>query len=232
MSGDLLVEAVLAGRERGVQIECDQFKYSLIDRSCEATHLPVTRRYGIRPAFYGILDEGLLAGVETRPPAFGHGRPALGVEIHPWPEAARLSLERRRHTVELLSWVAQDAGISLYTLAVAFACDQQHSMGLGPAVVLGVSRFYQLEQAAETVTAQGLVIGGRFDQLELAAEASRYSLDASLRQAIDKIVVPGTSVGIPDRSRMRKAALPTNAGSIARLGVGDPRHDNEATHGC
>lgn len=157
MSGDLLVEAVLAGRERGVQIECDQFKYSLIDRSCEATHLPVTRRYGIRPAFYGILDEGLLAGVETRPPAFGHGRPALGVEIHPWPEAARLSLERRRHTVELLSWVAQDAGISLYTLAVAFACDQQHSMGLGPAVVLGVSRF---------------------DQLELAAEASRYSLDA------------------------------------------------------
>ncbi|MBK6969372.1 MAG: aldo/keto reductase [Candidatus Microthrix sp.] len=211
MSGDLLVEAVLAGRERGVQIECDQFKYSLIDRSCEATHLPVTRRYGIRPAFYGILDEGLLAGVETRPPAFGHGRPALGVEIHPWPEAARLSLQRRRHTVELLSWVAQDAGISLYTLAVAFACDQQHSMGLGPAVVLGVSRF---------------------DQLELAAEASRYSLDASLRQAIDKIVVPGTSVGIPDRSRMRKAALPTNAGSIARLGVGDPRHDNEATHGC
>lgn len=208
MGGDLVLELHLAAKERGLQIRYEQVKYSMIDRSCEATHLPVARRCGINPMFYGVLDEGVLAAIEHRLPGRGPGRPALAADIHPWPVAAQRSLELRRSSAASLRDVAQSNGLTLTDLAIAFVCGAQGSGGRRPSVVLGASGV---------------------EQLSTLARASMLRLDPAIRDQIDQIVTPGTSIGIPDRSRMRRDLLRLSAADRIPLTVGDPRSGLDTT---
>lgn len=198
MSGDLLLEAIGAARLLGTCISYEQCKLSILDRTTEASILPVADRYAVQPTYYGVLEEGLLAG---RGP---EGRYTRGVEVQPWPDAARRSLEHRQAIVLRLDAVASDLGMTLRDLAVAFACLPYSAGGrlVRPEVIVGVSR------------------SGQIDSL---ATAARSTLPPEVMDELDAIVPPGTAVGVPDRSRMRSAALRRRGQTPQPLVVGDPR---------
>ncbi len=198
MSGDLLLEAIGAARLLGTGISYEQCKLSILDRTSEASILPVVDRYAVQPTFYGVLEEGLLAG---RGP---EGRYTRGVQVQPWPDAARRSLEQRQAIVLRLESVAGELGMTLRDLAVAFACLPYTAGGrlVRPDVIVGVSRLGQINSLAT---------------------AARSTLPSDVMDELDAIVPPGTAVGVPDRSRMRSAALTRRGQPPQPLVSGDPR---------
>jgi aryl-alcohol dehydrogenase (NADP+) len=198
MSGDLLLEAIVAARLFSSSISFEQCKLSILDRTSEASILPVADRYAVRPTFYGVLEEGLLARQGSA------GRFSRGVEVQPWPELARRSLEQKHAAARRLEAVASDLGMTLRDLAVSFACMPYSAGGhlIEPDVIVGVSR------------------PGQIGSLVSAAQAT---LSPDVVHELDAIVPPGTAVGVPDRSRMRWAAL-TRRGQVPQpLVAGDPR---------
>lgn len=197
MSGDLLLEALTVAEFLGIDVSMEQCKLSVLDRNSEASVVPVAERNGIRLSHYGVLDEGLLAG------GANNRRYERAIEAQPWPAAARRSLAEKRGVVHQLERLAVEFGLSLMELAVGFAArpaSADHASPL-PALILGVGRVGQLP---------GLVSGvGR-------------QLPNELRIAIDELIPPGTGVGVPDRSRIRAAALRRSGGEIPPLRAGDP----------
>jgi len=199
MSGDLLLEALIAADRLGITIAVEQCKLSLLDRTSEATILPVARKHRLQAAHYGILEEGLLSG------GANSERFERAVEIHPWPEAARRSVAKKRAVAEQLKQVASDFDMTLLELAVAFAGSPRATEGLveAPTVIMGV---------------------GRLDQMPTLIRGTRRVLGDELLDRVDQLVPPGTAVGIPDRSRLRTAALSRPGARSVPLVAGDPRH--------
>lgn len=198
MSGDLLLEALMAARHFGTSIGFEQCKMSILDRSSEASVLPVADRYNVRPMYYGVLEEGLLVSGRAV------GRFTRGIDVQPWPDSARRSLAQKRDVVQRLEVVASDLHMTLRDLAVAFAClpHVAGSLLVRPDVIVGVSRPGQLASLVS---------------------AAQMTLSSHVVDALDEIVPPGTAVGVPDRSRMRSAALTRRGQALRPLVAGDPR---------
>lgn len=157
------------GRER---FRTEQPGYSMLVRDAEAAVFPVCERHGMSAIVWGPLAGGWLSG-----------RYRVGTEAAPSetraslvPEQFDFSLpvnQRKLEAVEALHGVAEEAGLTLIELALAFVL--RH-----PAVAAAI-------------------IGPRtMEQLESQLGAPEVVLDHEVLDRIDAIVAPGTSVNQAD----------------------------------
>ena len=156
------------GRERFV---CEQPPYSILVRGVEAEVLPVCQELGM-----GVISWSPLAG------GWLTGRWRQGQEPPTSTRAERLPMrydlsrpanQRKLEATEALAQLAEEAGMSLIHLAIAFV----------------------LEHPAVTAA----IVGPRtMEQLESQLGAAELRLDPELLDRIDAIVPPGTNFSFAD----------------------------------
>jgi aryl-alcohol dehydrogenase-like predicted oxidoreductase len=161
-----LVEAHWLAEKHGlIAPHTEQLPYSLLVRSAEREVFPVVRNYGVGVLSYGPLAAGWLSG-----------KYRVGGEQ---PESARadlipgrfdITLDRNRRKLaaaDALAQLAQDNGLTLIDLALAFALNH-------PAV-------------------SSVIIGPRtIEHLDAYLKATTVELSADILDRIDQIVDPGT----------------------------------------
>ena len=158
-----IVEAQWIAERRGLErFRSEQPTYSILNRGIERDVLPVTQRYGMGTIVYSPLAQGLLTGRVRRGQESELTR--RGAYF------AHLSDERRIDVVERLIPLAQEAGISLTHMALAFVIAHPGVT----AALLGPRTMEQL------------------DDLLAGAEAE---LSDEILDRIDEIVAPGADVG-------------------------------------
>ena len=167
-----VVEAQWVARERGHQrFVTEQPPYSLLVRGIEADLLPTCRRYGMGVIPWSPLAGGWLSGRWRK----GQERP-VSTRADRLPRRYDLSIpanQRKLDVVEQLALLAEEAGLSLIHLAIAFVI--RH-----PAVTAAI-------------------VGPRtMEQLESQLGAADVTLDDAVLDRIDEIVVPGTNVNPAD----------------------------------
>ena len=176
-----IVEAQWAAERRNLErFVCEQPPYSMLTRAIEAEILPACQRYDMAVIPWGPLNGGWLSG-----------RWRKGTEKIESSRAGRLPArydlsrpgnQRRLAVVEELALVADDAGISLLHLALAFVLNH-------PAVT-------------------SVIIGPRtMEHFEGQIGAADVALDADLLDRIDKIVRPGVDVNANDTGYTPPALL-------------------------
>jgi aryl-alcohol dehydrogenase-like predicted oxidoreductase len=167
-----IVEAQWVARDRGRErFVTEQPPYSMLVRGVEADVLPTCRRHGM-----GIIPWSPLAG------GWLSGRWRKGAEAPDSTRAERLPArydlslpgnQRKLDAVEALAQLADEAGIALIHLALAFVINH-------PAVT-------------------SAIIGPRtMDHLESQLGAADVTLEAAILDRIDEIVPPGTNVNPAD----------------------------------
>ena len=158
-----IVEAQWAAERRGFErFRCEQPTYSILNRGIERELLPVTERYGIGTVVYSPLAQGMLTGRVRK------GQQSELTRRGPW--FAHLGDERRIDVVEQLIPLADEAGLSLTHLAMAFVI------------------------AHPGVTAA--LLGPRtMEQLDDLLAGAEVVLSDQVLDRIDAIVPPGTDVG-------------------------------------
>jgi aryl-alcohol dehydrogenase-like predicted oxidoreductase len=177
-----IVEAQWVARDRHLQrFVTEQPPYSMLVRAVEADVLPTCARYGMGVMSYSPLAGGWLSGRWRKDtgqqPSSRAGR---------LPERFDLALpanQRKLDAVEQLAQLAEEAGITLIQLAIAFALNH-------PAVTAPI-------------------IGPRtMEQLEGQLAAADVVLDPAVLDRIDEIVPPGTTVNPADNSFDNPALWP------------------------
>jgi 1-deoxyxylulose-5-phosphate synthase len=136
------------------RVDCVQPRYNLLFRQIEREMLPYCREDGIGVIPYNPIAGGLLSGKHVRsdPPPEG-SRFTLGNAAQNYQE--RYWHEREFDTVDALSQLAAQAGVSLVTLSVAWVL--AHKAITAP--IIGASRPAQLDAslaAAEYVIPEDL----------------------------------------------------------------------------
>lgn len=166
MPASEMVEAQWAAERRGLErFRTEQPHYSLLDRTVEREVLPVAQRYGMGTVIWSPLASGLLTGRVRRGQESDLRRTRM---------FAALRDERRIDAVERFIPLAEEAGLSLTHLALAFVI------------------------AHPGVTAA--LIGPRtMEQLDDLLAAAEVRLTDDLLDRIDEIVPPGTGVGRMDQ---------------------------------
>ena len=161
-----IVEARWAAERRGLQrFRTEQPTYSILNRGIEREVLPVCERYGMGTLVWSPLAGGLLTGSYRKGQQADSHRSRFGFQ--------HLRDERRLDVVEQLIPVAQEAGMSLTHLAMAFAI------------------------AHPGVTSA--IIGPRtMDHLDDLLAGAKITLTDEVIDRIDAIVPPGTDVGTLD----------------------------------
>jgi aryl-alcohol dehydrogenase-like predicted oxidoreductase len=167
-----VVEAQWVARERGRErFVTEQPPYSLLVRGVEADLLPTCRRYGMGVIPWSPLAGGWLSGRWRK-----GQEPPESMRADRIPARYDLSIpanQRKLDVVEELARLAEDAGLSLIHLAIAFVI--RH-----PAVTAAI-------------------IGPRtMEQLESQLGAAEVTLDDAVLDRIDEIVAPGTNVNPAD----------------------------------
>jgi aryl-alcohol dehydrogenase-like predicted oxidoreductase len=169
---EVIVEAQWTAERRGRErFVSEQPPYSLLVRGVERDVLPVCRRYGM-----GVITWSPLAG------GWLTGRYRKGAEPPRSSRAARIPArfdlsmpenQRKLEVADALAGLAEDAGLSLVHLAIAFVI--RH-----PAVT-------------------SAIIGPRtMEQLESQLGAADVTLDAELLDRIDELIPPGTTINPAD----------------------------------
>jgi aryl-alcohol dehydrogenase-like predicted oxidoreductase len=188
-----VVEAQWAARDRGLErFVCEQPPYSLLVRGVEADLLPTAQRHGMGVIPWSPLAGGWLSG------GWRKGQePPSSTRAQRLPARYDLSLpenQRKLEAADALAKVAEEAGISLIHLAIAFVI--RH-----PAVTAAI-------------------IGPRtMEQLESQLGASEVELSADVLDRIDEIVPPGTNVNPSDGGWQNPALEPA---ARRRLGSRGP----------
>jgi aryl-alcohol dehydrogenase-like predicted oxidoreductase len=156
------------GRERFV---CEQPPYSMLARGVEAEVLPLCLQYGMGAITWGPLAGGWLTGRWRK----GQEAPS-STRAERLPHRYDLSLpanQRKLDATEALAQLADESGLSLIQLAIAFVLNH-------PAVTAAI-------------------IGPRtMEQLESQLGAADVTLDQALLDRIDEIVPPGTNFSFAD----------------------------------
>jgi aryl-alcohol dehydrogenase-like predicted oxidoreductase len=179
-----IVEAQWAARDRRLQrYVTEQPPYSMLTRGIEAEVLPTCAKYGMGVIPYSPLGGGWLSG-----------RWRKGADLPTPTSAARRRLadrydmslpanQRKLEAAEALAHLAEEAGMSLIELAIAFVLDH-------PAVTAAI-------------------IGPRtMEQLESQLPAADVVLDEALLDRIDEIVAPGTNLNPADAGWTSPALQP------------------------
>ncbi|SFJ43043.1 Predicted oxidoreductase [Amycolatopsis sacchari] len=163
-----IVEAQWLAQRRGLaRFRTEQLHYSILNRGVEREVLPVCQRYDLGVLVWSPLSMGLLSGRYRRN---GAETPSAG-RLHWAPR--HLTDERKLDAVEALVPLAEEAGIPLRHLAIAFTTAHP-----------GVS---------------SAIIGPRTEeQLEDLLAGAGTRLDDDLLDRIDEIVPPGTDLGPVD----------------------------------
>jgi len=156
------------GRERFVT---EQPPYSLLVRGAELDVLPVAERYGMGVIPWSPLAGGWLTGRYRK----GQDIPQSG-RAQRMPARYDMSLpenQRKLDAAEALAVLAEEAGLSLIHLALAFVA--QHPAVTAP------------------------IIGPRtMEQLESQLGAADVNLSSDVLDRIDEIVPPGTNISAGD----------------------------------
>jgi aryl-alcohol dehydrogenase-like predicted oxidoreductase len=167
-----VVEAQWVARERGHErFVTEQPPYSLLVRGIEADLLPTCRRHGMGVIPWSPLAGGWLSGRWRK-----GQEPPTSTRADRIPSRYDLSIpanQRKLDVVEQLAMLAEEAGLTLVHLAIAFVI--RH-----PAVTAAI-------------------IGPRtMEQLESQLGAADVTLEDAVLDRIDEIVVPGTNVNPAD----------------------------------
>ena len=175
-----LVEAHWESERHGfVRFACEQPPYSIFSREPERHVFEVTQRYGMGVLVWSPLAGGWLTGKYRRgQPIPEDSRIARAATWGP-KGAARYHLDRpgnqrKLDLLEELAKVAEQAGLSLTHMSIAFT----------------------VAHPAVTSTIIGPRTSGQLEDLIVASETR---LDADVLDAIDAIVPPGTVVERADR---------------------------------
>jgi aryl-alcohol dehydrogenase-like predicted oxidoreductase len=178
-----IVEAHWAAERRGLErFRCEQPNYSILNRGIEREALPVTERHGMGALAWSPLAQGMLTG---RVRKVRQSELTRGGAYY-----AHLGDERRLDVVEQLIPLADEAGLSLTHLAMAFVL------------------------AHPGVTAA--LLGPRtMEQLDDLLAGAGAALSDEILDRIDKIVPPGSDVGQLSRVARCPVAAPPHAASCA-----------------
>ena len=166
-----IVEAQWVAERRGRErFRCEQPPYSILVRGIERDVLPTAQAYGMGVIPWSPLAGGWLSG------SFGAGKENVSRRAARIPARYDLSLpgnQRKLEIVTELSSLADEAGLTLIELALAFVLEH-------PAI-------------------SAAIIGPRtMEQLESQLSAPDVRLDAAVLDRIDQIVPPGTNVNYDD----------------------------------
>jgi aryl-alcohol dehydrogenase-like predicted oxidoreductase len=180
-SGSEIVEAQWTARDRGLQrFRTEQPPYSLLVRGIELDVLPTARRHGMGILTYSPLAGGWLSGswtADSSPTSPARQRLAARFDM------ALPENQRKLEAVEQLAQVADDAGVPLIELAIAFVVHH-------PAVT-------------------SAIIGPRtMAQLESQLPAADVALDPVILDRIDAIVRPGVNLNPADTSYGEQVLAP------------------------
>jgi len=167
------------GRERFV---CEQPPYSMLVRGIEADVLPTCARYGMGVIPWSPLAGGWLSGKWRK-----GVEPPKSSRAERLPQRFDLSLpgnQRKLEATEQLAQLAEDAGMTLIEMALAFVINH-------PAVTAAI-------------------IGPRtMEQLESQLTAADVTLSADVLDRIDEIVPPGTNLNAGDAGWSNPALEPS-----------------------
>ncbi|MBE3009500.1 aldo/keto reductase [Microbispora sp. NEAU-D428] len=180
-----IVEAQWVAERRGLErFHTEQPPYSLLNRGIEREVLPVAQRYGVGTLVWGPLGQGLLTG---------RVRKGQQNELRRAGLFAHLNDEHRLDAVERFISLAQEAGLPLTHLAMAFAIAHP---GVTSAIV-------------------GPRTMSHLDDLLAGVDVA---LTDDILDRIDEIVPPGTDVGTLDQAYVPPALQRT---SLRRRPVGE-----------
>jgi aryl-alcohol dehydrogenase-like predicted oxidoreductase len=172
-SAGQIVEAQWAARERRLErFRTEQPPYSLLVRGIELDVLPTAQRHGMGILTYSPLAGGWPSGswtADSSPTSPARQRLAARFDMS-MPEN-----QRKLDAVEQLAEVADDAGVPLIELAIAFVVNHP-----------GVT---------------SAIIGPRtMEQLDSQLPAAAVTLDTAILDRIDEIVTPGVNLNPADTS--------------------------------
>jgi len=181
-SGSQIVEAEWVARERNLErFRTEQPPYSLLTRGIELDVLPTVQRHGMGILTYSPLSGGWLSGSwskESSPTSPARQRLAKRFDMS-LPEN-----QRKLEAVEQLQQVADDAGLTMIELAIAFVINHP-----------GVT---------------SAIIGPRTrEQLDSQLPAADVVLDATTLDRIDQIVKPGVILNPADTSYGEQVLAPS-----------------------
>jgi aryl-alcohol dehydrogenase-like predicted oxidoreductase len=166
-----IVEAQWVAERRGRErFRTEQPPYSILVRGIERDVLPVAQAYGMGVIPWSPLAGGWLSG------KFGEGKENASRRAERIPARYNLMIpgnQRKLEIVTELANVAQEAGLTLIEMALAFVLEH-------PAI-------------------SAAIIGPRtMEQLESQLSAPTIRLEATVLDRIDEIVTPGTNVNDDD----------------------------------
>lgn len=169
-----IVEAQWVAQRRGLQpFRTEQPTYSILNRGIEAEVLPVAQRYGMGTLVWSPLAKGMLTGRIRKGQQTDLRRAAIFDSF---------TDEHRLDVIERLVPLAEEAGLPMTHLAMAFAI------------------------AHPGVTSA--IIGPRtMDHLDDLLAGAEVTLTDEILDRIDEIVPPGTDIGVPDLSAYLPPAL-------------------------
>ena len=167
MPASEIVEAQWVAERRGlVRFRTEQPPYSILNRGIESEVLPVAQRYGMGTLVWSPLAKGMLTGRLRKNQDTDLRRAGIFTSF---------SDEQRLDAVEQIVPLAEEAGLPMTHLAMAFAI------------------------AHPGVTSA--IIGPRtMEQLDDLLAGVEVRLDDDLLDRIDEIVPPGRDVGAPDQA--------------------------------
>ena len=172
-SGSQIVEAQVAARDRNLaRFVTEQPPYSILVRGIEQDVLPTARRYGMGTLTYSPLAGGWLSGKwrkDAAPVPTSAARPSARFDM------TSSANQQKLEVVDALARVADDAGLTLIQLALAFVINHP-----------GVT---------------SAIIGPRtMEQLVSQLPAVDVTLSAEVLDRIDELVAPGVTLNPDDNS--------------------------------
>ena len=177
-----IVEAQWTARDRRLErFRTEQPPYSLLVRGIELDVLPTARRHGMGILTYSPLAGGWLSGswsADSSPTSPARQRLVARFDM------SLAENQRKLAVVEQLAKVADEAGVSLIELAIAFVVNH-------PAVT-------------------SAIIGPRtMEQLDSQLPAADVALDPAVLDRIDEIVAPGVNLNPADTSYGEQVLQPS-----------------------
>ena len=169
-----IIEAQWTAQRRGLErFHTEQPPYSILSRGIEREVLPIAQRYGMGTLVWGPLAQGMLTGRVRRGQQTDLRRAAL---------FKAFSDERRLDAVEQLIPLAEQAGLPMTHLALAFAIAH-------PGVTSAIIGPHTMEQLDDLLA------------------GAHVTLTDDILDQIDEIVPPGTDVGTLDQAYLPPALL-------------------------
>jgi aryl-alcohol dehydrogenase-like predicted oxidoreductase len=172
-SGSQIVEAQWAARERNLErFVTEQPPYSILVRGIEQDILPATLRHGMGTLTYSPLSGGWLSGRWRKDAA---SSPASAARPNARFDMSSPANQRKLEIVEELARLAEQADMTLISLAIAFVLNHP-----------GVT---------------SAIVGPRtMEQLESYLPAAHLTLPAAVLDRIDELVAPGVTLNPDDNS--------------------------------